>query len=103
MLGVQSQVVRGRGFSRVRGGVVNSLVAGTIRVLQAYTPDDIVGFAITFSAATIVDPISGFNVVDFDIPVTREFVVIRFVGAADFTPGLNDTFEFAFQLVPVML
>jgi hypothetical protein len=98
---VQSQVIRARGYARVRGGVTNSLVAGTVRVLQGDNPADLAAFAATFSAPTVVDAVSGFNVLDFDVAVVREFIQLRFIGDANFEPGVGDVFEFGSSLVPV--
>lgn len=100
-LGAQIDVMNADGFARLRGGVVNSLVAGTIRILQGWQPTPINNYAVTFSAATVVDPVSGFNIIDFDVPVTRRFVLVRFIGAAPFVPGPADRFEMAAVLIPV--
>jgi len=99
--GVQSKVRRARGYDHVRGGVTSS-VSGTIRVLQAWTKGQAItgaimlNWATTFAAATIVDPVSGLNVVDFFIPVTRELVVVRFTATAD----LAGEFEMGAFLLP---
>ena len=101
MLVAESQIFDARGHATIRGGVVNSLVAGTVRVLQGHDPDDITNFAVTFTAATVVDTISGFNVLDFSVPVFRRYIVVRFVGDADFVPGNADTWEFSAFVLPI--
>jgi hypothetical protein len=93
--GVQSAARRARGFARVRGGVT-STSAGTIFIMQSWTMAQ-ASFAVTFTAATVIDPISGLSIVDFDIAVVREFAMIRFTGGVD----LAGVFEAGSFLLPV--
>jgi hypothetical protein len=80
--------------------MVNSLVAGRIRVLQGWDINQ-ANMAVTFDVATIVDPITGRNVIEFQVPVTRRYAVIRFVGNAWYPePTDADQWELAFELIP---
>lgn len=102
-VGIQTDVMRARGHSYVRGGVVNSLVGGTIRVMQAWDANNLTSFHTVYSQHTVLDALTGFNVLDFSVRINREFVLVRFIGDADFTPGVNDTFEFQALVIPAAL
>lgn len=71
--------------------------AGTVRVMEGWNEAAQASFAVVFAAATVLDPVSGLQVIDFDLPVTRTFVMVRFTGGVD----LAGTFEFGAMLVPV--
>jgi len=103
ILGVESPVFKAVGNSRIRGGITTSLGGGFVRVLQAVKAAPLSLFAVTFSAHTIADPVNpAMQVMDFDIPVTRPFVVVRFTADAPFAaPTSADTFEFASYVLPV--
>ena len=94
--GIQSAIRRCRGFARLRCGVT-ATSAGTLRVFQGWTSGAITNFAVTFEAATGADTVSALQVVDADVPIFREFVVVRFTGTAD----LAGILEIGGTLLPI--
>ena len=75
----------GKGHSRIRAGVTNGVASpGKLQILQAWNSAG--PFIEVATATTVVDPTSGHQVCDLDIPVTRHFVIIRFW--ADGAPGV---------------
>lgn len=92
------QTIDAKGMSKVRAGVSNDATSpGTLQILQSFRSSG--GFIEVAAATTLVDPTTGFHVRDLDVPITRRYVIVRFV--PDGAPGLTAAFELGAHLLPI--